>query len=1410
MDTRSINLLLVQKNELGSRAIETLLSEARGTHFRIEVAEGVEPALTRLSQGEIDLVLLDLELPEGQGLDNLIMLQLRVPETPVILFSEAEKEALAVDAVLAGAEDYLRRSEFTPRTLGRAIRFAIERHQLRSASQTHAQHLQLSEARFRNLISQNADAILVVNEDQSIRFANPAAEALFGQVRGELVGSRFDHATTPSETTRIEISRNGSGRVYAEVRTVETVWDGQNVRLLTLRNVTAQQHIAEALRSSEARYRLLIESMADGLVQIDNEGQILFLNQKFAEMLEYSREELLGKPIRELVLRAEDVPLVESAPKSSSQGGGEVRELQLCKKNKEALWARVRVMPIASDDGELLGSISIHTDITEYKRAEEAELRQRARVLALADTAAALNSTLDFEQVLERILVNVGRVVPHDAASILLVEGGNARVVRARGYAERGLEQWILGLRYSINSVPTLQRVIVGGEPIVVGNTRTNRDWVRFSETEWVESHIAAPLWVKGEIIGLLALDSAAPDFFDAQHAADLKAFADQAATALENARWLDEAKQRADQLSLLYEAGLALNSVLDPHAQLEFLTRTAMRALNAAQAEFFRYDAIRRELTLELLLGFSDNPPNYPFFAKLTIDSASTVAALTARERQPISLGDVTMDPRYVPLDDGARSGLWVPVEHDNLLLGVLAVFSPEPNAFTPQEERLLQLFGNQAAVALENARLYQAALQAGERRTVLHWASQEIVSAGLDAERAYVAIHQSVSRLMPSEAFVIALLDPESDQINAVYLTDRGGRQPQANFSSTRGLSGYVISTGESLLINDMDLSGRQLDLLNFGYPKRVDSLLAVPLRHGGAVFGMISTQCYHKDAYTAEDRLMLEMLAAHAAAALENVRGHAKTRRLLAQTSRLFETSQALAQAVTLKEAAQKVTQSLCAAFDADSAALVFVDADGHWSFRYRYPVENKEEDEEILPEYDDAARLFMERGILYELAGTQIHKSLQDRGIKKIMALPLRNEKGSVGALFVRFKETRSFGELERQELTIYANQAAVVVGRARQYEETEQRLKELEAVNRISTALRLSQTLDQMLPLLLEETLSVLHTDAGTIWLYDQDTELLQMAVSRGWFTVLDDAPMPANVGIAGRVISTGEPYVIHEFATDPSTREVVRKRIPRGWSGVGIPISAAHQIVGILFVSTRLPREITLYETRLLTTLAEIFGNAMHRMNLHESLEAAYVETALALANAIDARDTYTARHSDRLAEMAVALAEEMGVTEEERHVIRLAARLHDIGKIGVPDTVLRKPGELTEEEWALMRRHPLIGAEILKPVRQLQNVTPIVRHHQEHFDGTGYPEGLRGEEIPLGARILAVVDAYSAMIDDRAYRKGRPPPQAVNELERHAGTQFDPDVVAAFMRTPYVRMEIDAQGELVAPQVRF
>ena len=173
-----------------------------------------------------------------------------------------------------------------------------------------------------------------------------------------------------------------------------------------------------------------------------------------------------------------------------------------------------------------------------------------------------------------------------------------------------------------------------------------------------------------------------------------------------------------------------------------------------------------------------------------------------------------------------------------------------------------------------------------------------------------------------------------------------------------------------------------------------------------------------------------------------------------------------------------------------------------------------------------------------------------------------------------------------------------------------------------------------------------------------------------------------------------------------------------------------------------------------------------------------------------ALANAVEAKDPNTQHHCERMASLAMALGRFAGLGPDLLEAVGYGAVLHDIGKIGVPEHVLLKPGPLDEDDWAHMRRHPGIGAVIVEPLQLGRLVAPIVRAHHERWDGSGYPDRLRGEQIPLGARIVAVVDAYDAITEDRPYRRARSPDEAREEINRGAGAQFDPELARAFVES--------------------
>jgi diguanylate cyclase (GGDEF)-like protein/putative nucleotidyltransferase with HDIG domain len=181
-------------------------------------------------------------------------------------------------------------------------------------------------------------------------------------------------------------------------------------------------------------------------------------------------------------------------------------------------------------------------------------------------------------------------------------------------------------------------------------------------------------------------------------------------------------------------------------------------------------------------------------------------------------------------------------------------------------------------------------------------------------------------------------------------------------------------------------------------------------------------------------------------------------------------------------------------------------------------------------------------------------------------------------------------------------------------------------------------------------------------------------------------------------------------------------------------------------------------------------------------------VEDILLSAVYSLAAAVDARDHYTKSHSTFVSQAAAATASLLGLDKKSIKAIAVAGLLHDIGKVGVPDSILQKAGPLLKEEWEIMKKHPRLGAQIVEKIPGLQDILPLILYHQEKYDGSGYPDGLAGTKIPLGARILAVADAFHAMISDRPYRKRMSLPKAIDELKKNAGSQFDPKIIEAFI----------------------
>jgi putative nucleotidyltransferase with HDIG domain len=582
-----------------------------------------------------------------------------------------------------------------------------------------------------------------------------------------------------------------------------------------------------------------------------------------------------------------------------------------------------------------------------------------------------------------------------------------------------------------------------------------------------------------------------------------------------------------------------------------------------------------------------------------------------------------------------------------------------------------------------------------------------------------------------------------------------------------------------------------------------------------------------------------------------------------------------------------------------------------------------------------------------------------------GMRSELAVPLKIGERVIGVVNTESREVDAYNADDERLLSTLAGQVATAIEHLRASVAERRRMVEMEAVNRVSTALRAAHTVEEMLPIMLDETLDLLKAEVGAVWLYNAAEGILSPTIARGWQSTLPHARLSPGEGIIGHTFSLNDVYVTADYHADPHLYAKNKEHIPTGWGGVCVPLRTFDQTLGVYIISVPLPRKLTQGEINLLTTISEISSNAIRRAALHEQTEnqvqqlsalreidraisssfdlrvtlnivlnqiltqlkvdaasvllfnphmqtleytagrgfrtealqrthlrlgegfagraalerkliyipdlrerktdflrspyflaegfvayysvpliakgqvkgvlevfhraplasgpnwvslletlagqvaiaidntqlfdylqrsnadlaVAYDATIEGWSHALDLRDKETEGHSQRVTEMTMQLARSLGIGEAELVHVRRGALLHDIGKMGVSDSILLKPDKLTDEEWVLMRKHPQLAFNMLAPITYLKPALDIPYCHHEKWDGTGYPRGLKGEQIPLAARIFAVVDVYDALTSDRPYRKAWSNVKALEYIRELASKHFDPKVVESFLQ---------------------
>jgi PAS domain S-box-containing protein len=519
----------------------------------------------------------------------------------------------------------------------------------------------------------------------------------------------------------------------------------------------------------------------------------------------------------------------------------------------------------------------------ERKRVETAEREQRQLAEALRDIIAALNSTLDLQEVLDRILTNVGRVVPHHTANIMLIESGLAHVVGGRGYTERNLPSMV-GHYFSISDLPTLGQMTKTGQPLVISDTQDDPFWVDLPETGWIRSYAGTPIHRRGEIVGFINLASDTPGFFTNTHARRLQAFAEQTGIAIGNASLLEAEREQRLLAGILTEVTLALTSRVSNEDILDEILRQVQRLVPYKAANIMLLEG--ESLRIARWQGYEAFDGENMFSNLVQPLTALQADTEVVQSKKPVVISDTHQDPRWVMFDETAwiRSNLIVPICLHDRVLGVLRLDGDTVDEFSTEDAERLQPLANAAAIALGNAQLFEATQQHVAKLEAIRQASLSLTSS-LELEAVLEAILKSALNLLASlEGARIYLYQGDSLTFGAALWAD-GVEGRSLSKPSPRGLTYTVAQRGEAIVIPNTCNHPLYTNMPS----DHEGAIVGLPLKIGQRVVGVMNVECQQPRLWPEDELRVLRLLADQAAIAIENARLFEQAQQEIAERKR-----------------------------------------------------------------------------------------------------------------------------------------------------------------------------------------------------------------------------------------------------------------------------------------------------------------------------------------------------------------------------------------------------------------------------------------------------------------------------------------------------------------------------------------